>query len=66
MNTEKNLIQSFGGTQGLLSYSRTEAIFLIAKKRNLMSETTLLLELIAAFWLGEVKFQVLKTNRPHS
>ncbi len=40
MNTEKNLIQSFGGTQGLLSYSRTEAIYLIAKKRNLMSEIT--------------------------
>ena len=64
MNTEKNLIQSFGGTQGLLSYSRTGAIYLIAKKRNLMSETTLLLELIAAFCLGEVELQHPKPNRP--
>ncbi len=66
MNTEKNLIQSFGGTQGLLSYSRTEAIYLIAKKRNLMSEITLLLELIAAFCLGDVKLQLPKTNRTRS
>jgi hypothetical protein len=66
MNTEKNLIQSFGGTQGLPSYSRIEAIYLIAKKRNLMFEITLLLELIAAFCFGEVKPQLLKTNRPRN
>jgi len=66
MNTEKNLICSFGGTHGLLSYSRVRAIYLIAKKRNLMSEITLLLELIAAFYLGEVKLSFPKMNRARS
>jgi hypothetical protein len=42
MNTEKNLIQSFGGGIDLL------------------------LELIAAFCLGEVNLQLLQTNRPRS
>ena len=31
-----------------------------------MFEITLLLELIAAFCLGEIKLQFLKTNRPRS
>ena len=63
MDTEKKWIQSFGGTLGLLGHSRTEASYLIAKKNNLMREITLLLELIVAYCLGEVKSQRLKPHR---